>query len=151
MQDGLNPMRGLVLFSLLALSITGCGALESLLEFFGPRETFVTFVNNSDFTVEGRIIIDDDQETTEELLEEFGTQIDFSVAAGDTTTISRDCDDLQALILADADLRIIGGVGPETRSGVLRDGDEFHCGDRITFTFDHSELIVDFDFTLSVD
>ncbi|MCA9257111.1 MAG: hypothetical protein KDA33_15785 [Phycisphaerales bacterium] len=130
---------------------TGCGSFDTLLGLLGPSTTSVRFVNNSDFAVEGRIIIGDQQLTTEELLEQFGTEISFSVAAVETTTISRDCDDLQALLLDDANLQVIGDIGPDARSGVLRDGDDFNCGDRITFTFDHSAQITDFDVTTTVD
>jgi hypothetical protein len=45
---------------------------------------------------------------------------------------------------------VVGEIGPETDTGVLRDGDDFGCGDRITFTFDHSAVIVDFDVTVDV-
>ena len=34
---------------------------------------------------------------------------------------------------------------------VLRDGDDFSCGDTIVFTFDHSGILVDFDVTVSID
>ncbi|MCH7884473.1 MAG: hypothetical protein IIC01_04415, partial [Planctomycetes bacterium] len=51
----------------------------------------------------------------------------------------------------DADLLILGDIGPEANSDVLRDGDDFSCGDTIVFTFDHSGILVDFDVIVSVD
>ena len=33
---------------------------------------------------------------------------------------------------------------------VLRDGDDFRCGDTFVFTFDHSLVLVDFDVSVSV-
>lgn len=137
--------------SVVPLISTGCGTFSTLVSLLGPRETTVRFVNNADFTVEGRIIIDDDQETTEALIKEFGTEISFSVAAGESMSLSRDCDNLQALLLDDANLQVIGSAGPDARSSVLRDGSDFNCGDRITFTFDHSAIITDFDVSSTVD
>jgi hypothetical protein len=43
-------------------------------------------------------------------------------------------------MIDDADLQIVGGIGPETDTRVYRDGDDFNCGDSITFTFDHPTL-----------
>ena len=144
-------LRLIAMTIFLAGMSAGCGTLSSLLSLLGPRTTTVRFVNNSDFAVEGRIIIGDQQLTTEELLEQLGTEIDFNVAAGETMSLSRDCDDIQALLLDDANLQVIGGAGPDARSSVLRDGTDFDCGDRITFTFDHGPLITDFDVNTAVD
>jgi len=73
------------------------------------------------------------------------------VAAGGVYPLSRNCDDLQAVVIEDADLRIIGGIGPETDSDVLRDGDEFGCGDTVTFTFTSSDLGTNFEVTPTVN
>jgi len=132
---------------------TGCDTgLASLLgNLLGPSSTSVRFVNNTNFDIEGRIIIDDEQNTTEELLEEFGTEISFSVATGNTNSISRDCDDFQAFLLDDANLQLIGSVGPDTRSDVLRDGSDFNCGDTIVLTFTASAVGSNFDVTISYE
>ncbi|MCB9854492.1 MAG: hypothetical protein H6818_02310 [Phycisphaerales bacterium] len=151
----MNAQRILPSFTLLAalvaLTTAGCGTLSSITRLLSPDLTYVSFVNNGDYAVEGRIIIDDEQNTTEELLEEFGTEISFRVEAGDSMTISRDCDDLQAILLDDANLQVIGSAGPDARSDVFRDGSDFNCGDRITFTFDHGPQIVDFDVSVSIE
>ena len=128
------------------LVCAGCDFLLSL----SPATTTVRLVNLSDFPVEVTIFIDDEQDLPEDLLTEVGTEIQFTVAAGDTMTFSRECDAFQVMIVGDADLRIVGGIGPEARSDVLRDGDDFSCGDTITFTFDHSAAILDFDVSTSV-
>jgi len=47
-------------------------------------------------------------------------------------------------------LLIIGGLGPETNSDVLRDNTDFSCSDTIVFTFDHTDALLDFDVTSSV-
>ncbi len=147
--------RNLPTFALMATAASalmgGCGTLSSITSLLSPNRTSVRFVNNGDFAVEGRLIIDDEQNTTEELLEQFGTEISFRVEAGETMTLSRDCDAIQAILLDDANLQVIGSAGPDARSDVLRDGSDFGCGDRVTFTFDHGGLITDFDVVVSVD
>ena len=40
-----------------------------------------------------------------------------------TTTFTRDCDDLQAIIIGDADLQLPLGLGPDASTDVLHDGD----------------------------
>jgi hypothetical protein len=128
-------------------AISGCDALFDLIR---PRIVTAQFVNNGDFTVDLTLYYSDIQDIPELLLTETGEKAEISIPAGATRVFSRDCDDVQAIIIDDADLRVIGGVGPETSTDVLRDGDDFSCGSRITFTFDHSEAIVDFDVTVSV-
>jgi len=125
----------------------GCGAI---IDFFQPSTTSVTLINNSDFPVDVTLFIDDEQNIPEDALTEVGEQIDRTLQPGEVASFSRDCDELQAIIVEDADLRVVVGVSPETSTDVLRDGDDFGCGDRIIFTFDHSALLVDFNVTVDV-
>jgi len=138
------------LVSLLSCSIVclvaGCDALVFLL----PSTVTVRLVNNGDFSVDGELYYDDDQDTIDTLLREVGTRVDFDVAAGETYTFARRCEDLQAIFIDDADLRVIVGISPDDDTEVLRDGTGFSCGDTITYTFDHSELIIDFRISTSV-
>ena len=128
----------------------GCDSLSGLIGFLGPTVVTVELVNNSDFAVEGELFYDDEDDTIEELLEENGTRRQFVLPAGDRSSFSVNCDDLRAIIISDADLQLIGEIGPSASTDVLRDGNDFDCGDRIVFTFDHSSAIVDFDVTTSV-
>ena len=128
--------------------VAGCDAVSNLLS---PSRVTVSLVNNGDYEVQARLFISEDQNTLEALLTEFGTELDFIVPAGETTMFTRDCDDLQAIILENADLRVLGGIGPKDSSDVLRDGDEFGCGDHIIFTFDHSDVLLDFRATPTVE
>jgi len=131
----------------------GCdtGIVSLLGNLLGPSTTSARFVNNTDFDIEGRVIIDDEQNTTEEIIEELGTEIAFSVTSGSTSTISRDCDDFQAFLLDDANLQLIGSAGPDTRSDVLRDGSDFNCGDTIVLTFTASAIGTNFDVSISYE
>ena len=126
----------------------GCEALVGLLR---PSETTVVLVNDSDFDVEVVLFYDDDQNILKSLLTEIGEEMTLTLAAGGQSTFSRDCDDLQAIIIDDADLQLIGQLGPEANTDVLRDGDDFGCGDTITFTFDHSDVLFDFDIAVAID
>jgi hypothetical protein len=128
-------------------SLAGCDAVSNLI---APSTVTVSLVNDSAFDVEAEVWIADQQEIPEFLLDQIGERLDFTVPAGETTTFSRSCDELQAIVIKKADLRIIGDVGPEADTEVLRDGTDFGCGDRIIFSFTHSALVVDFHITTDV-
>jgi len=145
MKNVCQTIMGACLTGVGLVSICGCDALLGLVE----PQTTVRLVNDSDFAVEGDLFYDDEDDTIEEILEENGTRRQFVIAAGGESSFSVPCDDLRAMIISDADLQIIGGVGPSASTDVLREGDDFDCGDVITFTFDHSAAIVDFDVEVS--
>ncbi len=116
-----------------------------------PAQVTVTLTNTSaDFDVDATIFFDDEDDLPRDLLIEVGQQRDFTIPPGESVSFSADCDALRAIVLEDADLRVVIGVSPETDSGVLRDGDDFECGDEIVFTFTHSILLVDFDVDVTV-
>ncbi len=140
-------LAGSVLVGLFA-GMAGCDALVGFLR---PNKTSVVLVNSSDFDVEVELFYDDDQNILELLLTEIGEEMRLTISAGEQSTFSRDCDDLQAIIIDDADLLLIGQIGPEVKTDVLRDGDEFGCGDTITFTFDHSDALFDFFITVEIE
>ena len=130
----------------LLTTMSGCGLIDQI-----PGRTTVRLINNSDFDVEIVIFFDKEQDIPESVLTELGTEMRFTLAPAGVTSFSRDCDLLQAIIVENARLSIIGEVGPETSTDVLRDGSDFGCGDTLTLTFDHSAAILDFSVSLSVD
>ena len=130
----------------LSVNLAGCDSLVGLLR---PRETTIVLANDSDFDIEVVLFYGADQNILEALLTEIGEEMTLTIGAGEQSTFSRDCDDLQAIIIDDADLLLVGQLGPEVKTDVLRDGNEFGCGDTITFTFDHSDAI--FDFSIAVN
>jgi hypothetical protein len=101
-----------------------------------PSTVIVELVNSADFSVDATMYISNEQLIPKALLDSLGQEINRTVSAGDTVQFATDCDDLQAFVLADADLNVIGEIGPDTESEVLRDGDDFNCGDTIRLTFD---------------
>jgi hypothetical protein len=137
-----------VAFALLPLT-AACDSALSL--FLNSQATTVRLVNDGDFPVQVRIALSDEDDIPEDVLEEFEDELEFTLSAGGRTTLRRDCDDLRAIMVTHAELRIVGDVGPTADSRVLRDGDDFSCGDVITFTFTHSDLLVDFDVSTSVE
>jgi len=138
---------GVCALTLALLSVAGC---DGLLDPLGPDIVTVKVVNDGDFAIVVEIYYASEQLIPEALLTSAGTQVVLTVQPGQTETFTRACDDLQAIIVNDADLQVLGGAGPETRGSVLRDGTNFNCRDTITFTFDHSFLLIDFAMTETV-
>lgn len=140
----------LALAAAVALPLAGCDALSGVLDVFMPTTTKVRLVNDTGFRVEGTLFFGDEQDMPEDLLttDMFATEVDFSLAAGaDRVIITDSCGDLQAVIIDKAELLLFPGISPDTGSNVLRDGDEFGCGDEIVFTF---TLAPDFDISATV-
>lgn len=117
----------------------------------GPNSTSVRLVNNGSFPVDVELRISDDQLILEDILSSNGERIDQTLAAGDSVTISRDCEDLQAIMVEDADLQLVGEIGPEADTDVLRDGDDFTCGDTIVYTFSHPAIPTSLDINTNVE
>ncbi len=143
-----NSLRSVGVVVVFLPVLSGCDAVGDLV---GPSTVRVRLVNNGQFDVEGTLFYGDQQDVPKIVLTEFGEELDFTVPFGGSDTFVRACDDLQAIFIEDADLLILGDIGPETSSDVLRDGDDFSCGDTIVFTFDHSGILLDFDVTVSID
>jgi len=144
----LRAVTALAALALVPLFAVCDGALSFFLG--GAQTTIVRLVNNGDFPVVARVAISDEDDIPEALLEE-DDDLEFTIEAGGSRAFTRDCNDLRAVMVTHAELRVLGGVGPEADSGVLREGDDFSCGDAVTFRFDHSDVVVDFDVTTSVE
>ena len=129
----------------LLLPVAGCPDLSGLLT---PSTTTIELVNPGNLAVEVTLYIGESQYTTKELLRLGGEEIERTVAAGQTVTISRDCDDLQAVFIDNAKASIVV-FGPEDESDVLRDGSDFGCGDTIRFTFSYTLFPRDMDIGVS--
>ena len=138
----------LVLAVVLVVPLSGCDALDDII---GGNTVTVRLVNQSDFDVDVTLYYYDHQDVDETLLVLLGDEVEYTIGDDDTRSFTQSCDDLQAIMIEDADLQIIGGIGPEANTDVLRDGDDFGCGDTIVFTFDHSDLIFDFEIEVDVE
>ncbi len=131
----------------LATLTVGCA---DLLDFLPPDQVTVRLVNDADFDVEVDLFISDEQDVPRAVLTELGTPLQYTIAPGETVTFSRRCDDLQALVIDRAKLVVLGQIGPEADTDVLRDGTNYHCGDTIVLTFDHGVLLADFAIAVGV-
>lgn len=107
-------------------------------------ETTVEFRNQADSEVRAVLYYGDDQDTTEDLLREFGRSTEITLAPGELRTFGRECGNIQA-ILVDAELRVLGDIGPEDGTELFRDGDDFGCGSTVRFTFSQNTLGTDLD------
>lgn len=125
--------------------LSGCSALLSL---FQSNSITVLLENTTTSGVDVKLYFDDQQDIPEFLLTEIGTKREFTILPGGSRIFVENCDDLQAIVIDDADLLLFGGAGPEANSDVLRDGDDFRCGDQIVFTFFGG--LLDFDVSSSV-
>jgi hypothetical protein len=102
-------------------------------------------VNSGNSTVEVVLYVGSSQYTAKDLLRLFGDEIQRTLLANETTTISLDCDDLQAVFIDNAEVNRIGGLGPAAESDLLLDGTDFGCGDTIRFTITYTVLNLDID------
>lgn len=150
-ETGDDPMNKSLAVAVLACLSAGPAGCDSLVGLLRSRETSVVLANDSDFDVEIVLFYDEDQNILELLLTHIGEEMRLTIGAGEQSAFSRDCDDLQAIIIDDADLLVIGQLGPEVKTDVLRDGNEFGCGDTITFTFEHSDAIFDFSIAVNIE
>lgn len=124
------------------LAVAGC---DAVIGFLLPSNVTVVLVNEStDYVVDATLLYHDDEDVFEAVLEQLGTERDFTLSPQETSTFTRDCDDLRAIMLDEAVLRT-GLLQPDTDTGVFRMGEDFVCGDEIVLTFTHSALLIDFD------
>ncbi len=133
----------LVLSSTLALA--GCDALSFLL----PNTVTVSLVNAGSLDVDGQIFYDDDESalnlldsisSLDNFLREFGQELNFTLAPGETMNFTRSCSALQAIFIDDANVRVLGVVTSDDETNVIREGNDFTCGSTITYTFEYSDL-----------
>jgi hypothetical protein len=116
----------------------------------GGDTTEVVLVNQGSFDVKAQLFIGSNPAMPRDLLTVFGEEIEETIEPGETLRVTRSCQDVQAVVIGDADLLIVGGSGPDDDTDVLRAGTDFGCGDTIVFTFDHSAAIFDFEITWQV-
>jgi hypothetical protein len=105
-----------------------------------PPQTTVNLVNKTNHRVDVQLFYHENQYLTEGLIESDGVEMVVPVLAGNTYTFSRNCEDLQAIFIKDADLRVVGAIGPEASTRVYREPGDFGCGDTLTFTFTQNAL-----------
>ncbi len=136
-----------ILFLSLAVLIpTGCDSLIGLLQL---DIVTVVMINEGNDNIEGELYYASEQLLPREAIIAGGERVNFDLRAGETFVFSRDCDDLQAILIADADVQSVFGQNESTST--LRDGTDFNCGDRITYRFRYNDLGLNFDIDQDVN
>ncbi len=129
---------------------TLCLAAAFLCGSCGTVQTYVILYNSTSHTVEGRLFYDEEQALPASGLEALGTEVTFSIPAGQSFSFNRDCEDLQAIFIKDADLRVAPGISPDTESDVYSEPDDFTCGRTLTFTFTQNALGTELNVTFAL-
>jgi hypothetical protein len=130
--------------------VGGCGFLEDLIQ--GQRRVNVRLVNTGDDPVEVRLFFDDTQEIPSDLLSEVGQEIEVTLAPREVYPFSRPCADLQAIVIDRADVNFEGvPIGPSDNTRVFRDGDDFACGQTLSFRFTYTVIPPNLDITFSAE
>lgn len=127
--------RTLVLTTLAALLVT----LEAGCPFSTPQTT-VNLVNQTSYPVDVQLFYHHNQNILQALLEVEGTEVTVRVKAGETYRFARRCEDLQAIFIKDADMRVALGISPEASTRVYREPGDFGCGHTLTFRFTQNTL-----------
>ncbi len=126
-------------------SLSGCGVFNT------ATQTRVRLVNDSSFPVDVTLFYSSRSDDTRPALTTSGNRLEFNIAAGESASFARPCTELRAIVIENAELRVLGSEGPETETNVLAADGDFGCASTITYTFDHSDVVVDFNVATRVD
>jgi hypothetical protein len=129
------------------LLAAGCSLNISLDDLFGNGTTTVQLVNTGDFDIDVVLYIGEDEDAAESILTTFGDRIELTIPANQIASFSRDSEDIRAIVIDNAEINIIGGIGPEEDTRVYRERDDFSEGDTLVFTFSYEALPIDLDIT----
>lgn len=128
-------MRRFMHVTVTLLLLCGLGGCDGVTISLPSNTVTVTLVNASSAPVDVEIYISDEQDLIADLLTAIEDPIEVTVPPNSTSTpVSRRCEDFQAIVV-EAEARVLPGISPSEDSDILRDGDEFGCGDTIVFTF----------------
>lgn len=111
--------------ALLALWMTG-GCPQPL--------SVIELSNQASETIRVRLYASDQQTVPEDVLIATGQVTEIDVLPGQTRVLTRSCLDLRSL-LVQGELRVLDIVGQPAMSDTLRSGEDYRCGERLSFTF----------------
>ncbi len=149
----MKHFAGWALIAGLLLPGAGCDgvALDLSVTPSGGGIVTVTLVNDSTlYDVDVTLFFHDDDDVFDLVLPTVGTEAAFTLLPGDEVSFTEECDDLQAIVIDNAELRPFFGDEASTESDILREGEHFECGDEIVFTFTHTKLVSDFRVNIDV-
>lgn len=112
--------------------------LGNLFNFVRPNLVTIEYVNDAiaDVDVVFRYLKDDDKDKND--LEDDGNRIDSLVPLGGVVQFELDCDRAGSLMIDYAKLKLLGDIGPTKDTDDYHRGDDYACGDIVTFTFSNS-------------
>lgn len=132
---------------LLIISLAGCG---NVLNALGIQTLTITLFNATDFPVDGSLYTNKHEEFSVGDITLTGDERTFDLDPNESVSFSDlSCDDVQAMQITDANLRIALGISPSASTDTLFDGDDFHCGEKLMFTFTQQGLLDDFEIVLT--
>jgi len=142
-------------FAVALVFAAGCGNLSGILSILGLSPTSVTVrvFNQAGFDVEPNIYVSSVDglvfdAVTEEFLKLDGNKQDFPrLAPGELASETYDCDDIGAVMAADAELKTGLGFSPDEDTEVFVMDEDFECGQTITIIFTGGAT--DFDASIS--
>lgn len=125
-----------------ALSAGGCGNLGGVLDALGISSDTVTLklVNETAFRVEPEVFVTDTDLGLDLITEELVTlginRLDVDdLSPGDSVTRTFDCDEIEAVMASDAELKTGLGISPDADSDLFVQGEQFECGDTVTVRY----------------
>lgn len=136
-------LKSILFATALALSVLAAGGCPI------SRNTTAELVNDTGADLHVRVFYDSEQNIPEDLIDDAGREAEFDLAPGETRTFSRDCDELQAIVVK-GELNLIGNFGPEETTRIFRDGDDFGCGDVLVFRFTQNALGTDLEISVTL-
>ncbi|NOT00770.1 MAG: hypothetical protein HOP29_09100 [Phycisphaerales bacterium] len=138
----MNRAMGLGMSVLVMAPSAGCGNLGTVLDALGVSSDTVTLklVNETPFRVEPEVFVTDTDLGLEFVTEELVTLgvnrlAVEDLAPGVSVTRTFDCDDIEALMASEAELKTGLGISPDADSDLFVQGEQFECGDTVTLRY----------------
>jgi hypothetical protein len=139
-----TPMKQMARLLCLTLGLClWCGCDGTLPFPLLTDQVAVRLVNNADDDVNVTLYYDSDDSISESNLIDNGSSLEYTIEKDQSVSFVRDCDRIGAIIIHNATLDVLGGLGPTAGTRVLRAGDDFDCRQTLVFTFDGSVLSFD--------
>lgn len=124
--------------------------IPDLFVLFPANVVTVEYVNDADADVAVWLYTDDEDDEDADDLVEDGEEWESLVPVGEAVSFNIDCDDVGSMVVGEAQLLVLGNIGPSTWTDDLHIGEEYECGDVVTFTFYNSPTLTELHAEVSV-
>ncbi len=131
------------MMGLMVLGCASCGNLSGVLNGLGlsPNSVTLRLVNETTSRVKPSVYVSKagdlffDRLTEELLTLQINLQDFGDLDPGEVASRSYDCNDIEAVMAKDAELKTGLGISPNDDSNIFIDGEDFRCGDTVTITY----------------